>query len=217
MPEDKRVMLGWMNNWDYANTIPTSPWRSAMSLPREVGLTQTPSGPRLTQNAVRQVDKLGTKASYSDKKGQSIAPGIHPLPASASGDVQRIDLTFAPGTAAKSGITVLGDGTHSTVIGYDASTHEVYVDRDNSGNIGFHPLFTSVDSAPVSPDADGTVTLRIYVDRSSVEVFAQGGQRTITDQVFPGAGAGEVTLFAEGGTARLKSLTVTPLQQSMFK
>lgn len=217
MPEDKRVMLGWMNNWDYANTIPTSPWRSAMSLPREVSLTQTPAGPRLSQQAVKQVDKLGTKASYSDKKGGTIALGTHPLPASASGDVQRIDLTFTPGTAAKSGITVLGDGTHSTVIGYDASTGEVYVDRGNSGNTGFHPLFTSVDSAPVTPNADGTVTLRIYVDRSSVEVFAQGGQRTITDQVFPGAGAGEVALFAEGGTAGLKSLTVTPLQQSIFK
>lgn len=217
MPEDKRVMLGWMNNWDYANTVPTSPWRSAMSLPREVGLTQTPAGPRLTQQAVKQVDKLGTKASYSDKKGRSIAPGTHPLPASASGDVQRIDLTFAPGTAVKSGITVLGDGTSSTVIGYDASTGEVYVDRGNSGATGFHPLFTSVDAAPVAVNPDGTVTLRIYVDRSSVEVFAQGGQRTITDQVFPGAGAGEVALFADGGTAHLKSLTVTPLQQSMFK
>ena len=217
MPEDKRVMLGWMNNWDYANTVPTSPWRSAMSLPREVGLTQTPAGPRLTQKAVKQVDNLGSKASYSDKKGRSIAPGTHPLPASASGDVQRIDLTFAPGTAAKSGITVLGDGTSSTVIGYDASTGEVYVDRGNSGATGFHPLFTSVDTAPVVLNRDGTVTLRIYVDRSSVEVFAQGGQRTITDQVFPGAGAGEVALFADGGTAHLKSLTVTPLQQSMFK
>lgn len=217
MPEDKRVMLGWMNNWDYANTVPTSPWRSAMSLPREVGLTQTPAGPRLTQQAVKQVDKLGSKASYSDKKGRSIAPGTHPLPASASGDVQRIDLTFAPGTAVKSGITVLGDGTSSTAIGYDASTGEVYVDRGNSGATGFHPLFTSVDAAPVVVNPDGTVTLRIYVDRSSVEVFAQGGQRTITDQVFPGAGAGEVALFADGGTAHLKSLTVTPLQQSMFK
>ncbi|MDQ0632296.1 fructan beta-fructosidase [Arthrobacter pascens] len=217
MPQDKRVMLGWMNNWDYANTIPTSPWRSAMSLPREVSLTQTPAGPRLTQQAVKQVDKLGTKASYSTKKAQSIAPGTHPLPASASGNVQRIDVTFAPGTAAKSGITVLGDATHSTVIGYDASTREVYVDRSNSGNTGFNPLFTSVDSAPVTLNADGTVTLRIYVDRSSVEVFTQGGQRTITDQVFPAEGAGQVALFADGGTASLKSLTVTPLEQSMFR
>jgi fructan beta-fructosidase len=49
-----------------------------------------------------------------------------------------------------------------------------------------------------------------------VEVFAQNGLRTITDQVFPGVGAGQVALFAEGGTARVQSLTVTPLQSSMF-
>jgi fructan beta-fructosidase len=216
MPQDKRIMLGWMNNWDYANSIPTSPWRSAMSLPREVGLTQTADGPRLTQKAVKQVDALAGRPAYTEKTARTMAPGTTALPAAASGQVQRIDVTFAPGTAAKAGITVLGNGTSSTVIGYDSATGELYVDRSNSGNTSFHPLFTSVDSAPVTPDADGNITLRIYVDRSSVEVFAQDGLRTITDQVFPAEGAGEVALFADGGTAVLKSLTVTALDQSMF-
>jgi fructan beta-fructosidase len=49
-----------------------------------------------------------------------------------------------------------------------------------------------------------------------VEVFAQDGLRTITDQVFPEAGASQVALFANGGTATLKSITVTPLADSMF-
>lgn len=216
MPEDKRVMLGWMNNWDYANSIPTFPWRSAMSLPREIGLTQTPDGPRLTQQAVKQVDGLASAPSYRNTAGGTITPGTHALPSAASRDVQRIDVTFAPGTAAKSGITLFGNGSSSTAVGYDAATKEVYVDRANSGNVGFHPLFASVDSAPVSVDAQGNVTLRIYVDRSSVEVFAQGGLRTITNQVFPADGAKEVALFAEGGVAQLKSLTVTPMKQAMF-
>jgi levanase len=216
MPDDKRVMLGWMNNWDYANSIPTFPWRSAMSLPREVALTQTPDGPRLTQRAVKQLDGLAAAPSYRDTVGRAIVPGTHSLPVTASGQTQQIDITFSPGTAAKSGITVLGNGDSSTVIGYDAATKELYVDRANSGNVGFHPLFSSIDSAPVSVDAQGNVTLRIYVDRSSVEVFAQGGLQTITDQVFPGEGAGQLSLFADGGTAQLKSLTVTPLKQAMF-
>ncbi|MBT2523162.1 GH32 C-terminal domain-containing protein [Arthrobacter sp. ISL-28] len=216
MPQDKRIMLGWMNNWDYANSIPTSPWRSAMSLPREVALTQTAAGPRLVQKAVEQVDRLGTAVSYIEKRARNIAPGIHSLPSAAWGEVQRIDVTLAPGTATKSGISVLGSGNSSTVIGYDKTMGKLYVDRRNSGNIGFHPLFTSLDSAPVTPDAQGNVKLRIYVDRSSVEVFAQGGLRTITDQVFPEQGASQVALFAEGGTAQLKAVTVTPLAQSMF-
>ena len=49
-----------------------------------------------------------------------------------------------------------------------------------------------------------------------MEVFAQNGLRTITDQVFPNAGADKMALFAEGGTAQLKSLTVTPLEKAMF-
>ena len=216
MPQDKRVMLGWMNNWDYANSIPTTPWRSAMSLPRQVALTQTASGPRLTQKAVQQVDGLGTGVSYAEKRTRNITPGTHALPSAAFGQVQRIDVTLAPGTASKAGITVLGNGSTSTVIGYDRAAGELYVDRTNSGDTGFHPLFASVDSAPVTVDANGNVTLRIYVDRSSVEVFAQNGLRTITDQVFPAQGANQVALFAEGGTAQLKSLTVTPLNNSMF-
>ncbi len=46
-PAGSRIMQGWMNNWDYANDIPTSTWRSSMSLPREVTLVSTPEGPRL--------------------------------------------------------------------------------------------------------------------------------------------------------------------------
>ena len=167
------------------------------------------------------MDGLAGKESYAEKRARNIPAGTHALPTAAAGDVQRIDVTFAPGSAARAGITVLGNGSKSTVIGYDKATGEVYVDRSNSGMTDFHPLFVSVDSAPVAVDASGNVTLRIYVDRSSVEVFAQNGLRTITDQVFPERVlsqqvANQVALFAEGGTARLKSLTVTPLSQSMF-
>ena len=111
---------------------------------------------------------------------------------------------------------MLGDGNASTVIGYDATTGKVFVDRTNSGNTAFHPAFASIEDAPVTLDKKGNVTLRIYLDRSSVEVFAQDGLRTITDQVFPNAGADKMALFAEGGTAQLKSLTVTPLEKAMF-
>jgi levanase len=162
------------------------------------------------------VDKLDEKASYNDKKGGPIPVGAHQLPAATSGQVQQVDITFAPGTAKKSGITVLGDGTSSTTIGYDATTGKIFVDRTKSGNTAFHPAFASIEDAPVTLDKNGNITMRLYLDHSSVEVFAQGGRRTITDQVFPNAGADKMAIFAEGGTAQLKSLTVTPLEKAMF-
>lgn len=215
MPQDQRIMLGWMNNWDYSNDIPTDPWRSANSLPRQVGLTQTAEGPRLTQKPVDQVKTLGSKPSYIESN-RSIAEGTRTLPSQASGSTAKVDLTFDPGTAKTSGITVHGDAKSSTVIGYDADSKKVYVDRTNSGNVGFNPNFASVEEMPVKLNSNGEVTLQVYLDRSSVEVFAQNGQRTLTDQVFPNQGADQLALFAKGGTAKLKTLKVTPLQQSMF-
>jgi levanase len=63
---------------------------------------------------------------------------------------------------------------------------------------------------------NGRLRLRLYVDRASVELFAQDGLTTITDQVFPAAGATSISVFSEGGTARLESMTVTPLNQAMW-
>ena len=215
MPQDQRIMLGWMNNWDYANDIPTSPWRSAMSLPRKVELTQTAQGPRLTQAPVEQVGMLGGKPQYMEHN-KSITEGTRTLPQAASGSIARVDLVLDPGTAKTSGITVHGDATSSTVIGYDAESKKAYVDRRNSGNTGFHPGFASVEQMPVKLNSNGEVVLRVYLDRSSVEVFAQDGQRTLTDQVFPNQGADRLGVFAHGGTAKLKSLKVTELEPSMF-
>ncbi len=104
-----------------------------------------------------------------------------------SGDVVKVDLTLRPGDAEQAGITVFGDDTSGTRIGYDTTTGRVFVDRRDSGNVDFHPAFASVEDAPVAL-VDGAVTIEAYLDRASVELFAAGGRTTITDQVFPNAG-----------------------------
>src|SRR5207247_4390683 len=56
--DGRRLWVGWMSNWEYANDVPTSPWRSAMSLPRELALRGTPEGLRLIQQPARELSKL---------------------------------------------------------------------------------------------------------------------------------------------------------------
>ncbi|WP_313955646.1 GH32 C-terminal domain-containing protein [Paenarthrobacter nicotinovorans] len=184
-----------------------------MALPREVQLTQTSQGPRLTQKAVQQVDGLKNTGAAYTAPAQDIATGTSSLP--ISGDVLQIDAQFSPGTASAFGLKVLGDGTEATRIGYTTASGRAFIDRTASGNEGFHPAFASLDDAPVQL-IKGKLSLRIYVDKASVEVFAQDGLATLTDQVFPSAGANSVSLFSEGGTARLESLTVTPLNKAMW-
>ncbi|GAA1518792.1 hypothetical protein GCM10009761_21500 [Agromyces terreus] len=213
-PDGRRVMLGWMNNWDYANDIPTGSWRSAMTLPREVALTSTDQGPRLVQQVVPEVDGLEQAADAVTVAPREIEAGSATLD-EVAGDVLKIDAVFERGDADSFGLSVLGDGDQATRIGYDVDAGRLFVDRRESGNTDFHPAFASLDDAPVALD-DDRLAVTVYVDRSSVEVFTADGRTTITDQVFPNAGADELGLWAEGGTADLVSLTVTPLATAMF-
>ena len=213
-PDDRRVMLGWMNNWDYANDIPTGTWRSAMTLPRDVELVSTDRGPRLAQRVVPEFAELERPDVAFTDGGRDIVEGAETLPVSA--DVVRIDVVLDPGDADAVGLSVLGDDESATRIGWDAASARLYVDRRDSGNTAFHPAFASFDDAPVELE-DGRLALTVYVDRASVEVFADDGRTTITDQVFPNAGADAIGLWAEGGDARLDSLTVTPMHGAMYR
>ena len=220
VPDDRRIMSAWMNNWDYALTSPGYPWRSAMSLPREVSLTDTGDRLELTQQVVDTVGDYQRDDEAVTIEDLSVPVGRQAL--DVSGDVLRLDLELEMGDADKAGNIVRqsDDGSQGTRIGYDARTGKMYVDRTASGLTGFSPKFASVSSAPVSPAAqvtpngDGgtdTVTLQIHLDRSSVEVFSEDGTRTITDTIFPDTTSRGMSTFAEGGDATVRSLTVTPM------
>jgi sucrose-6-phosphate hydrolase SacC (GH32 family) len=90
-----------------------------------------------------------------------------------------------------------------TVIGYDAPRGRVFVDRRRSGITDFHNAFAgSIDSAKLTRLADH-IHLHAFFDRSSVELFADDGRVVITDLVFPRGAANHLTLYAQGGIARL--------------
>ena len=94
------------------------------------------------------------------------------------------------------------------MLAYDSVTGELSLDRTSSGNVSFHDTFPSVERVSV-PLIEGRLRLRIFLDRCSVEVFAQDGLATITDQVFPSDSSTAVGLLAAGDGGTLVSLTVT--------
>jgi fructan beta-fructosidase len=128
-----------------------------------------------------------------------LGPGSH-------GQALDIQTTFDSGSAARFGLKVFVGSGQQTVIGYDTRAQEVYVDRTHSGDVSFHPQFASVSHAPLRLPQSGRLKLRVLVDHSSVEVFADKGQRVITDQVFPSASSDGVQLFTQDGRATVRSL-----------
>ncbi|MFD5276151.1 glycoside hydrolase family 32 protein [Pseudarthrobacter sp. NPDC058362] len=207
VPNGRRLMVGWMNNWQYANQIPTSPWRSPMSLVREVSLAMVDGRPRLAQHPVREITATAAPdRSYSGL----VLDGTHRFEGGTA--VQLIEATFAPGTAPEFGLVVrgAGDGSEGTRISIRPDGNLLTVDRTASGDIGFHESFASVSSALLKP-ATGRYSLRIFVDHCSVEVFTDDGLVTVTELIFPNPASTCVSLFSAGGTATAESLKLTNL------
>ncbi|HEV3165016.1 MAG TPA: glycoside hydrolase family 32 protein [Isosphaeraceae bacterium] len=206
-PGDGRpVWIAWMNNWQYANEIPTSPWRGAMTIVRAMSLRKTTDGLRLVQSPVEGLKAI--RRQHHKIEGRSIPAGETQLNAEGvEGLALEVILEFEHGDAEDFGLKVrCGDG-EETVIGVDRRAQTVYVDRSHSGNVNFSPHFAGRHSAHLSiGDGSQLVRLHVIVDATSVEVFADAGRLVLTDQIFPRPGSQAVRLFATGGAARLRSL-----------
>ena len=160
VPDGRRLMIGWASNWQYAGQTPTEPWRSAMSLVREVELVPTADGRlHVRQRPVLPVGTVG---------------------------VEVFTLTVPCAPADRTAVVLSGESdTDRVVITVDGDDRSITFDRTQSGNVIFHPDFPSVDWAPLPADYTHEIDLRIIVDASIVEVYAAGGLVTFTEQVYP--------------------------------
>ncbi|KAL4810364.1 glycosyl hydrolase [Aspergillus unguis] len=199
LPEFQRTVIGWMSNWQYAEKVPTYVWRNAMAIPRRIAL-KTINGKVVVVQEPEENWSAITSKPHTSHFARS-PEGTRDL--GSLGKTLEVNLTFSERntSASQFGISVRGtqNFTQQTLIGYDFSSKQVFVDRRASGNSSFDDTFASIYFAPLAPADDGTVNLRIFVDWSSVEVFGGQGETTITAQIFPREDATFARLFSNGG------------------
>lgn len=167
----RTVLVGWLNDWRYAEAVPTAPWRGVLSVPRELTLSGT------GQLVQRPVPELAWTRVATVERPAGVLP--------VRGDRLRIDVELTgPG-----GIVVRGsaDGREGTRVGW--SDGRLTLDRRTSGQVGLHPDFAAGYDAPVA--GPGPVT--VLVDRCSVEVFTP--EATVSAQVFPAATSDRVSAY----------------------
>jgi levanase/levanbiose-producing levanase len=213
-PDDRRIIIGWMSNWDYANELPTAPWRSSMTLAREVRLTAVNGSARLIQQPVlgEPGGQLPAARDQMNADTFELRGSALRLPDAVPGAAQIIEAEIVPGSAERMVFRLFGssDGSRGTVLSYCTTSSQLILDRRQSGNTGFHGKFASAESAPIDLE-NGVLKLLIVVDHCSVEVFVQGGKVVLTDLIFPDAGNQENWLSAEGGSATILELAVSTL------
>ncbi|WP_410513815.1 glycoside hydrolase family 32 protein [Paenibacillus sp. BR2-3] len=202
-----KLYVGWMSNWKYANLTPTSTWRSAMTLPRVLSLVTRKDGVRVAQTPVVEVEKL--RRSTVSWEDIIVEPGCNLL-AGHHGDRYEIEISFEPGSASEVGLKLRTSGDEETVVGYDVLNRLLFVDRSNSGTTDFQPHFGCKHSVPLEL-VDGMVTLRLFMDWSSIEVFADEGAVAITDQIFPDLSSTGMELYTIGGSVKVISLQLHEL------
>ncbi len=188
------VSIGWINNWNYANDIPTNPWKGAMSLPRKMSLKKVNNEWILVQQPVNGFGQL--RQQILQLKNQPIT-GMQPLAA----HTQQCELlvTLQPSAGAVCGIQLAAGADHPFEIGYDASSGKLYIDRSKTRNQSFSKNFSSFPRFETTvPLHNQQITLHIYFDNSIVEVFANDGEAVLTAQIFPGKEDNGIALFGNG-------------------
>jgi sucrose-6-phosphate hydrolase SacC (GH32 family) len=208
--DGRRLWLGWMSNWEYGQQVPTSPWRSAMSIPREVGLRQTPEGIRLVQNPVRELQSLRDE-HFKFIGGDVAAANDWIAQKHIQGDELEFEVEFDPQSTGVEGVKVFKSAKQATVIGVNRDKGTVFVDRTHSGNVDFSPQFSGVYSAPLD-HRDGKVKLHIFVDACSLEVFVNDGEKVFTVLAYPSAASRGVEFFGPASSAKIGPVNVWKLK-----
>ncbi|MCU0450989.1 MAG: glycoside hydrolase family 32 protein [Bernardetiaceae bacterium] len=202
LPDDRRIIIGWMANWAYAGQTPAHPWRHVMSIPRELALRRTPAGYRLVQRPVRELAQARPPGAELDPIELDDEP--HSLDGGAvTGRVLDLELAFEQDDAQQFGLRLFEQGDQYVEIGYLPATGQLYLDRSRAGVAPTSERFSQRDSAAV-PLTDRQLKLRVLIDRSTVEVFAQDGQVVLSNAVFPLPQQRGVSFFAKDGTAWVK-------------
>ncbi|MBP5507490.1 MAG: glycoside hydrolase family 32 protein [Prevotella sp.] len=181
---DRRLLIGWMNNWQYAGAVPCEPWRSAMTLPRELRLVEREGKPLLTCAVVSEIDQ--------------IAGSWQPATAKLDvGDAYQLRVTVS--LDHNSTITLGNSQDEKFVVDVNASTRSAIAYRNaQSGQTRFSGSFSIPSMQAPLNTVGASVTLDFFVDQSSVELLTSDGSMSMTNLVFPQTIYN--TLSVSGGT-----------------
>lgn len=207
-PQDRKIAIAWMSNWDYANNVPTKQYRSANSVPRDLELYSRNGHTYLSSQPSPELLKLRGKAQ---KKGSFKVDRTHEIDqllANNNGTYE-LEIKFKNNNADMINLQLLNSNGEKVELYYDLLDNSFTMDRRNSGQTSFSKTFGVATTAPVS--AQKEYTLRLLIDRSSIEAFDGNGEFAMTNLVFPEEPYNRVIFNAKGGSFTVTSFNVYEL------
>lgn len=208
-PDGRCIALGWMSNWQYANNVPTRQYRSANTLARDLTLYREGQELYLKSTPSVEVKKArGKKVSIPSFK-VSEKHEIVNLFEEKQGAYE-VEIVIQNAGASKIDFCLLNDKGEKVSMYYDLNRKQFVMDRSESGTVDFSKDFPAVTVAPVNVDKE--LTLRLFVDRSSIEAFGEDGKFVMTNLVFPSQPYVKMCFEADKNGYAVKALNVYKLQ-----
>ena len=215
-PDNRRIAIAWMSNWQYANDVPTSQYRSPNSVPRDLSLftvdgeTYLQSAPSPELLALRDASKKRSFKVNGTRTIKEMIPG--------NDGAYEIELTIENQHADVIGFRLYNDKGEEVDMQYDMKEKKFSMDRRKSGEVSFNenfPMLTWTAIEQGRNEEQGgkeALKLRLFVDKSSVEAFGDGGRFVMTNQVFPSEPYNHIDFYSKGGAYKVDSFVVYKLK-----
>lgn len=196
-------MIGWMSNWQYANVVPTTKWRSSSTIPRILSLDKIGQSFYVASTAPKEIETAFRPLKKYHGGGTKEVSFEQHLP-----QAYRLDLKDLKQQSFK--VILSNESGDELVIGYREDQNAYYIDRSKSGEVSFNEEFPKIASAQRLLN-NGTLSFSLYVDVSSVELFADGGLTVMTSLFFPNKPLTKLRIIAD------QKLAFQELSISKFK
>lgn len=208
-PDGRCIALGWMSNWQYANNVPTRQYRSANTLARDLTLYREGQELYLKSTPSSEVKKArGKKVSIPSFKVSEKHEMVNLFEEKQG--AYEVEIVIQNAGASKIAFCLLNDKGEKVSMYYDLNRKQFVMDRSESGKVDFSKDFPAVTVAPANVDKE--LTLRLFVDRSSIEAFGEDGKFVMTNLVFPSQPYVKMCFEADKNGYAVKSLNVYKLQ-----
>lgn len=207
-PDGRCIALGWMSNWQYANNVPTRQYRSANTLARDLTLYREGQELYLKSTPSVEVKKArGKKVSIPSFKVSEKHEMVNLFEEKQG--AYEVEIVIQNAGASKIAFCLLNDKGEKVSMYYDLNRKQFVMDRSESGTVDFSKDFPAVTVAPVNVDKE--LTLRLFVDRSSIEAFGEDGKFVMTNLVFPTKPYNSIRLYSEGGDYKVENMKIHKL------
>ena len=206
-PDGRRTAIGWMSNWQYAADVPTMQYRSANTLPREIGLFRGPDG-EVYASSAPSPELLGMRGKLTESASRINAGSkarSFRLPEANDG-VCEILMDIDAAKADNVTLTLSNKAGDEVVMTYDRKASQFSFDRTRSGIVDFSESFPAITVSPTY-EKNGKISLRIFIDRSSIELFGNEGRFVMTNLVFPTQPYSTLSV-ASSGNAKISNLKI---------